>query len=134
MAMLLGKSARSRAEINMTPMIDVLLVLIIIFMVITPVAPTGLDTLLPQSPDSDTPQPTTPHDVVITVQGDGTVRVNDETVDLTLLHARLLRIFGGRANSVVFIRGEKDLDFGQVAEVIDITKGAGVGRVGLMTR
>lgn len=121
-----------RAEINLTPMIDVLLVLIIIFMVIAP-RTTGLDALLP-SRAPDTPQAETPHDIVITVKGNGTVRLNDEPVDLALLHGRLLRIFGTRANSVVFIRGEKGLDFAQIAEVIDIAKGAGVDRVGLMTR
>jgi biopolymer transport protein TolR len=132
MAMSFGKSGKTRAEINLTPMIDVLLVLIIIFMVITP-RTTGLDALLP-SPAPDSAHSAVPDGVVITVLGDGTVRLNDEPLDRTLLHERLLRIFGTRANSVVFIRGEKDLDFGQVAEVIDITKGAGVDRVGLMIR
>ncbi len=107
--------------------------LIIIFLVIQPAVPTGLDTSLPQPPAADA-QSAASHDIVITVERGGTVRLNDEPLDLALLHERLLRIFGARANSVVFIRGEKDLDFGQVAEVIDITKGAGVERVGLMTR
>ena len=71
---------------------------------------------------------------MITARGDGTVRLNDEPADLPLLHGLLLRIFGERTNSVVFIRGDKDLDFAQIAEAIDIAKGAGVDRVGLMTR
>jgi biopolymer transport protein TolR len=108
-------------------------VLIIIFLVIQPAVPTGLDASLPQSPTTDA-QSAAAHDIVITVERGGTVRLNDEPVDLTLLHERLLQIFGARANSVVFIRGEKDLDFAQVAEVIDIAKGAGVNRIGLMTR
>ena len=132
MAMSLG-SGKTKAEINMTPMIDVLLVLIIIFLVIQPAVPTGLEASLPQSP-TDNAQSTASHDIVITVERGGTVRLNDEPLDLTLLHGRLLQIFGARANSVVFIRGEKDLDFAQVAEVIDIAKGAGVDRIGLMTR
>jgi biopolymer transport protein TolR len=132
MGMSLGNSGR-KAEINMTPMIDVLLVLIIIFMVILPTVPTGLKTSLPQSPPPDAPQSAT-NDVVITVLGNGAVKLNDEPIDLAMLQVRLLQIFGTGANSVVFIRGEKNLEFAQIAEVIDIVKGAGVDRVGLMTR
>jgi len=128
MAISLGHSV-NKAQINVTPMIDVLLVLIIIFMVITPVVPTGLDASLPQ----DAQQGAVRHDTVITVLGNGSVRLNEEPVELAVLHERLLRIFGARANSVVFIRGDKDLDFAQIAEVIDIAKGAGIDRIGLMT-
>lgn len=95
--------------------------------------PTGLQTRLPQPPPSDAPQSAT-NDVVITVLGNGATRLNEEPIDLAMLRARLLQIFGTGANSVVFICGEKNLDFAEVAEVIDIVKGAGVDRLGLMTR
>ena len=118
----------------MTPMIDILLVLIIIFMVITPLTPRGLGALLPQTPAPDAHPPSTPGDVVITVEGDGTVHLNAERVDLARLHERLVRLFETRGNSVVFVLGGKDLYFRQIAEVIDIAKGAGIDRIGLMTQ
>jgi len=131
MAMSLGKSG-TKAEINMTPMIDVLLVLIIIFMVVLPQVPTGLPTSLPQSAPPDAPA-SAPHDVVITVLGNGALKVNEEPGDLTTLPKRLLAIFGTGTHSVVFIRGGKNLDFAEIAAVIDVVKGVGVERVGLMT-
>jgi biopolymer transport protein TolR len=132
MAMSLGGSGL-KAQINMTPMIDVLLVLIIIFLVILPQVPTGLDAALPETASADSPRAAT-NDVVITVLGNGALRVNEEPTDVAKLPTRLLQIFGAGSHNVVFIRGEKDLDFAEIAEVIDIVKGVGVDRVGLLTR
>jgi biopolymer transport protein ExbD len=115
-------------------MIDVLLVLIIIFMVITPIAPTGLNTLLPQTPDAESPQPAVTDDLVITVQEDGSVRLNSQPLGLSELSERLKQLSKIRASHLVFVRGDKNLDFEQVAEVIDIAKGAGMDRIGLMTQ
>src|SRR4051794_3919510 len=112
MAMSTGK-----AQINITPMIDVLLVLIIIFMVIAPLTPRGLNALVPQESKGETASaPETGREIVITVVGDGTVRLNQEVVALSALGERLVR-FGGR---VIFLRGDRALEFRQVAEVIDI--------------
>ena len=133
MAMGIGGSG-IRVEINVTPMIDVLLVLIIIFMIITPVAPTGLRTLVPQAPLADKEQPTRFNDIVITVEQDKTVLLNRERVDMDSLAGRLARMVQTRGNDVIFVRGEKDLEFRQVAEVIDIANGAGLRRVALMTQ
>jgi biopolymer transport protein ExbD len=132
--MSLGSNSGQKAEINMTPMIDVLLVLIIIFLVITPLAPTGLNASIPQSaaPGRTTDAPR--HDIVITVLADHTVQLNQEPIDLPQLQERLIALFRNGGNRVVFVRGEKDLKFGQIAGVIDIAKGAGVERVGLMTQ
>ena len=130
--MSLGKLG-NKAEINMTPMIDVLLVLIIIFMVILPQVPTGLDTSLPQTPPPNAPA-SARNDLVITVLGNGSVKLNEEPVKVNQLQMRLLQIFGVGENHVVFIRGEKGLAFEEIAEVIDLVKGAGVDRVGLMTQ
>ncbi len=119
-------------QMNMTPMIDVLLVLIIIFLVIAPIPPRGLDTLVPQ-PDTNTERPPG-SDIVITVRADHTVRLNQEQLDIATLRQRLEGLFRNRGNHVVFVRGGEGLDFQSVAEVIDLAKGAGVSRIGLMTR
>jgi len=133
MAMTMG-GAGSQAQINMTPMIDILLVLIIIFMVITPLAPTGLRTLVPQPAPPESAQPQFPrNDIVITVRTDGTVLLNQEAVALADLRQRLVQVFKTATDHVVFVRGEKDLQFRHVAEVIDIADGAGPTRVALMT-
>ena len=129
MAMMLDR----KAQINMTPMIDVLLVLIIIFMVITPVTQTGLRALVPQ-PAPDNPEQSPPaQDIVITVRPDGTVRLNQEPVNVTDLRRRLTLLVRTATDRVIFVRGEKGLEFRAVAEVIDIANGAGFNRVALMT-
>jgi biopolymer transport protein TolR len=132
MAMTLAAGGKAKAEINMTPMIDVLLVLIIIFMVIAPVLPRGLEALVPQPPDSGAvARPA--NDVVVTVRADGTILLNLEPLDLAQLQPRLARIYQNAGARVIFVRGENGIEFRQVADVIDIALSAGVYRVGLMT-
>jgi biopolymer transport protein TolR len=114
------------------PMIDVLLVLIIIFMVITPMTPSGLRTLLPQPPANQAEQ-VPAKEIVVTVEWDGTVLLNVERVELDTLPDRLKRIFQSLGDHVIFVRGDKELVFRQIAEVIDIAKGAGLQRVALIT-
>ena len=130
MAMSLGGGRGPRAEINMTPMIDVLLVLIIIFMVITPTKSVGLDTLIPQAADKPVAAPS--HDIVISILADGSIRLNQEPVEHALLEARLRGLWSHGGNAPVFIHGDKTLDYRQVADVIDIAREAGIGRIGLM--
>jgi len=133
--MSLGSNGRRRAEINVTPMIDVLLVLIIIFMVIAPLPSTGLHALLPQAASQDPPsaEPLS-HDIVITVCADLSVRLNQEPVLLEDLHNRLLGLFRNHPNHVIFVRGEKGLEFQPIAQVIDIARGVGLDHVALMTQ
>lgn len=123
--------AGQRAEINMTPLIDVLLVLLIIFMVITPIDPVGLPVHTPQQAPEAAPAYRR-NDVVLMVRGNGIVEINQHPVAVEDLSARLIAIFGGSPLATVFIAGEKELEFRHVARVIDLARGAGVKRIGLM--
>lgn len=132
MAMSLG-NGRQQAQINVTPMIDVLLVLIIIFMVITPLQPVGLKALVPQAPSADSKPAPAPRDIVVTVRGGGSFLLNQEPLDLASLHVRLARLFKNGANDVIFVRGERNLEFQEIARVIDIAHDVGIERIALMT-
>jgi len=135
MAMAVGSSGGARADINVTPLIDVLLVLLIIFMVITPLTPHGLETLAPQPPPKNQPPPDPTQDrtVVIVIEKDKSMKLNQDPIDEAHLGDRLTEIFKTRAERVVFVKGDKDLDFATVARAIDAAKGAGIDKVGLMT-
>ncbi|MGA2212792.1 MAG: biopolymer transporter ExbD [Bryobacteraceae bacterium] len=129
-----GPKSGAKADINMTPMIDILLVLLIIFMVITPLTPHGLEALAPEPPDKNKPQQDTDQrTVVIVIDKDKSMHINNEDTDMDKLGPRLEQIFKTRAERVVFVKGDPDLEYQTVARAIDIAKGAQIDKVGLMT-
>jgi biopolymer transport protein TolR len=135
MAMTAGNEANGiSSSINVTPLIDVLLVLLIIFMVIVPVTPKGVGAQLPQSQEGDAALSKA---VVVSVLGAGnsgvTYKINQEDVAKNDLLPRLTAIYANRADRVMFVRGDNEVQYSQIAEVIDAGHSAGVDRVGLMT-
>jgi biopolymer transport protein ExbD len=129
MAMNVGRGA----EMNVTPLIDVLLVLIIIFMVIAPIRSRGFQALVPEQQKGEPAAEEQTHPVVVTVRKDGMAALNQEVLDLGALRNRLEDLYRKAAARVIFIRGEKDLEFGKVADVIALARDAGVSQVALMT-
>ena len=123
------------ADINVTPLIDVLLVLLIIFMVIVPVTPKGIGAQLPQPSHQD--DGVTPRAVVVSVSGTPgagvTYKINEEEIAKNDLLPRLTAIYATRNERVMFVRGDNEVQYSEIAEVIDAGHSAGVDRVGLMT-
>ena len=123
-----------RAEINVTPMIDVLLVLIIIFMVITPVSQRGLNALIPEQSTVDPPKDAISRDIVVSVAKNNVIHINQEPVQFAALPNRLDVLHRAAYGAHFFVRGDRDLDYQDVARIIDMARGAGWNQIGLMTR
>jgi biopolymer transport protein TolR len=141
MAFSMAGGGPSDPQINVTPLIDVLLVLIIVFMVVQSMTTTkGLEAQIPQTAQDDKSQPV-PVDRTIVIQvvwgardQPPALKINQETVKWEDLQSRLHNIFKIRAERIAFVRGDDDIDFEYVADIIDIARNAGVNRVGLLTK
>jgi biopolymer transport protein TolR len=133
-----GSKGGAIAEMNVVPLIDILLVLLIIFMVITPLTPKGLDTLVPQpNPNQQQNQELENKTVVVQVLMQGRVccllKINQEDTTWDGLGKRLEDIFKDRADKIAFVKGDSDVMFQEVARAIDVMRGAGIDKVGLIT-
>ncbi|MBI1956370.1 MAG: biopolymer transporter ExbD [Acidobacteria bacterium] len=129
-----GSKAGAKSNPNIVPLIDVLLVLLIIFMVITPLTPQGLETLVPQpNPNAQANEAEDIRTVVVSIDANRQMMINQEPVTIDTLGARLLDIFKTRAERTMFVKGDPEVMFADVAMIIDIAKGSGVDKVGLMT-
>ena len=135
MGMDVGGKKGIKASPNIVPLIDILLVLLIIFMVIQQRTPKGLDAMVPQpNPNKDQKQDVDVRTVVVSVDAAGNLKINQDPVEKPYLGARLEEIFKSRADRTMFVKGDPDVIFGAVAEVIDIAKSAGIDKICLITQ
>ncbi len=119
----------SLSEINVTPFIDVMLVLLVIFMVTTPLMQSGIGVNLPTAETDNAPAE---EGLRLTVTVDRIIKTENQTINIHLLENTLKKLFAGKSKKIIFLQADKDVPYGFIVEVIDIAKKAGVETVGLM--
>ena len=123
-------ASKSKSEPNVVPLCDILLVLLIIFMVITPVLQKGIDIKLPETGGEPPVGPSTA--VVLTMESDKTIKINQDPIELNLLENRLRDMYQIRQDKTIFIRADESLPYQEVLRIIDIAKGAGIEVLGVI--
>src|SRR4030042_5867313 len=133
MSMAVGSGTGPKSDINITPYIDILLVLLIIFMVITPIRQVDLEVKVPQPAPEDLTAPPSADVIVVSMSETAQLAINQEPVGIGDLGTKLVEIYSARANKNMFISASAKLPYGDVVKIIDIAKGAGVQDIGLLT-
>ena len=135
MSMVSGKAGGPRSDINITPLVDVVLVLLIIFMVMPPILLKQLDVNVPQKADVDVaPPPVTTEQVVLKIDKEGRIEINHEPVAPETVADKVRTIFTNRREKLMFFDVDDQANYGRVVEIMDTCRGAGVKVLGIMTK
>jgi biopolymer transport protein TolR len=127
-----SKKRGYKSDINITPYIDILLVMLIIFMVATPIRQHDLPVRVPQPAPPDQPKVIRPDTIIVEIAGDRTITINKQPVPLDGLESQLAAIYRARANKHMFLKGNTELPYGEVFNILDIAKRAGVMDIALL--